>query len=172
MHRKLKRRKICYFIQRSKFPRYGLFDHICIIKYSYSTNYSIQIKTNVPKIVIRQYLLMMMLHMHYHLEHPNYCCKNLEKHVSRQHILPARFAQMLKAIQIAATIRQPILTMFNSKLFRQAYFSNQHTINKYQIGYKHLQNNCKMMQLLHYPIVFWDHLVFGLLEVVVHSSRG
>ena len=78
---------------------------------------------------------------------------------------------MSEAIQIATTKRQPTPTMFNLKLLKQVHFPSQHTINKYQIGYKHLQKNCKMMQLFHYPIVFCGHLMLGLVEVVVHSSR-
>ena len=70
--------------------------HICIIKYSCYTNDSIQIKTNVWKIWIRHYLLIMMLHIHHHKKHQNYYCRNPAKNVSLQYILPAWSAQMSK----------------------------------------------------------------------------
>jgi hypothetical protein len=79
---------------------------------------------------------------------------------------------MSEMIQISATITQPTPTVFNSKLLRQLCSPNLNAINKIKIKYEHLQNDCKMMQPLHYPIAFWDHLVFGLLEIARYSGRN
>ena len=143
-----------------------------MINCSCTTNDNDKNKTNVRKIWIYHYLLMMMLHIHPHQKYASYYHWSLGKSVSLQHILSARSAQMSEMIQISATIIQPTPTIFNSKLLRQVCSLNLNAMNKIQIKYEHLQNDCKRMQPLHYPIMFWGHLVIGLLEVAGHSSRG
>lgn len=127
---------------------------ICEINYSCTTNDSYKNKTNVRKIWVRYYLLMMMLYIHHYQKYPSYYRWGLRKNVLLQHILFARSAQISEVIQIFAPIIQPIPTMFNSKLFGQVCSPNLNAMNNIQIGCEHLQNDCKRMQPLHYPIVF------------------